>query len=135
MLRAVGRTDWDADKVILLRLYHALVRSKLQIYCMWLCQVGSDNTGYSSPCRVTHLSGSFSYFHCAVSLRQSGRNLSISATFETCNELCIKTQFYARKPAYDHVVNPKYLSHLEAQPHITPNAWNSSSTSLSGSWD
>ena len=29
MLRVVGHTDWGADKVVLLRLYRALVRTKL----------------------------------------------------------------------------------------------------------
>ena len=67
-----------------------------------------------------HLSGSFSYFPCAKSLRQSGRNLSISPMFETCNELRIKLHSIPENPAYDSVVNPKFLSHFEAQPHITP---------------
>ena len=38
VLRVVGHTDWDADKVVLLRLYRALVRSKLDYGCIWLCE-------------------------------------------------------------------------------------------------
>ena len=34
VLRVVGHTDWGADKVVLLRLYRALVRSKLYYGCI-----------------------------------------------------------------------------------------------------
>ena len=34
VLRVVGHTNWDADKVVLLRLYRALVRSKLDNGCI-----------------------------------------------------------------------------------------------------
>ena len=34
MLRVVGHTDWGADKVVLLHLYCALVRSKLHYGCI-----------------------------------------------------------------------------------------------------
>ena len=34
VLRMVGHTDWGADKVVLLRLYSALVRSKLDYGCV-----------------------------------------------------------------------------------------------------
>ena len=34
VLRVVGHTDWGADKVVLLRLYRALVRSKLDYGCI-----------------------------------------------------------------------------------------------------
>ena len=33
VFRVVGHTDWGADKVVLLRLYRALVRSKLDCGC------------------------------------------------------------------------------------------------------
>ena len=32
----------------------------------------------------------------------------------------LKLQSIPENPAYDSVVNPKFLSHFEAQPHITP---------------
>ena len=34
ILRVVGHTDWGADRIVLLRLYHALVRSKLDYGCI-----------------------------------------------------------------------------------------------------
>ena len=34
VLRVVGHTDWGADKVVLLHLYHALVRWKLDYGCI-----------------------------------------------------------------------------------------------------
>ena len=34
VLRVVGHTDWGADKVVLLRLYRALVRSKIDYGCI-----------------------------------------------------------------------------------------------------
>ena len=34
VLRVVGHTDWGADKIVLLRLYRALVRSKLDYGCI-----------------------------------------------------------------------------------------------------
>ena len=37
VLRVVGHTDWGADKVVLLRLYRALVRSKLHYGCIVYC--------------------------------------------------------------------------------------------------
>ena len=41
VLRVVGHTDWGADKVVLLRLYRALVRSRLDYGCiffLWFCE-------------------------------------------------------------------------------------------------
>ena len=34
ILRVVGHTDWGADRIVLLRLYYALVRSKLDCGCI-----------------------------------------------------------------------------------------------------
>ena len=34
ILRVVGRTDWGADRIVLLRLYRSLVRSKLDFRCI-----------------------------------------------------------------------------------------------------
>ena len=65
--RVVGHTNLCADKVVLLRLYRALVHSKLNYGCI---VYGSARKSVLR--RFTHLSGSFSYFPCAKSLRQSG---------------------------------------------------------------
>ena len=75
VLRVVGHTDWGADKVVLLGLYCAPVRSKLDNSCIVYSSASTENITCSSPCRFTHLSGSFSYFPGAKSLRQSGRSL------------------------------------------------------------
>ena len=32
--RVVGHTDWEADRIVLLRMYRALVRSKLDYGCI-----------------------------------------------------------------------------------------------------
>ena len=48
VLRVVGHTDWGADKVVLLRLYRALVHSKLDYGCI----VGLYDSGSKSVLRT-----------------------------------------------------------------------------------
>ena len=135
VLRVVGHTTWSADKVVLSRLYRALVHSKLyygyklymalrvglhwehwmqftmQVYAfVWelfvlrLCKVSMSKRHGSILKFIKNVSRNLwenntkvlaSSYICDLECMS---NLSISATYETCNELCTKTSFCARKP-------------------------------------
>ena len=122
VLRVVGHTDWGAGKVVLLRLYRALVRSKLDYGCI---VYGSASKSVLRTLNAVHHAGlriclgAFrtspvqSLYVKAGETSLSLRRLRLSMNY------VLKLHSIPKNPAYDCVVNPKFLSHFEAQPHIT----------------
>ena len=130
VLKVVGHTDWGADKVVLLRLYRALVRlyralvrSKLDYGCI---VYGSASKSVLRTLDAVHHAG---LRICLGAFRTSPvQSLYVKAE-ETSLSLrrlrlsmhyVLKPHSISENPAYDCVVNPKFFSHFEAQPHITP---------------
>ena len=123
VLRVVGHTDWGADKIVLLRLYRALVRSKLDYGCI---VYGSASKSVLRTLDAVHHAGlriclgAFrtspvqSLYVKAGETSLSLRRLRLSMNY------VLKLHSIPENPAYDCVINPKFLSHFEAQPHITP---------------
>ena len=115
VLRVIGHTGWGADKAVLLRLYRVLIRSKLDYGCIVYGSASMSvlrTLDAAHHCRFTHLSGSFSYVK-AGETSLSLRRLRLAMNY------VLKLQSVPENPAYDSVVNPKFLFHFEAQPHIT----------------
>ena len=123
MLRVVGHTDWGADKVVLLRLYCALVRSKLDYGC--IVYGSASKSVLRTLDAVQHAGlhiclGAFrtspveSLYVKAGETSLSLRRLRLAVNY------VLKLYSIPENPAYNNVVNPKFLSQFEAQPHITP---------------
>ena len=123
VLRVVGHTIWGDDKIVLLRLYRVLGRSKLDYGCI---VYGSANKSVRRTLNAFHHAG---LCICLGAFRTSSvQNVYVKAG-ETSLSLrrlrlamyyVLKLHFVPENLAYDGVVNPKFLSHFEAQPHITP---------------
>ena len=121
VLRVVGHTDWGADKIVLLRLYCVLVLSKLDYGCI---VYGSASKSVLRTLDEAHhlriCLGAFrtspvqSLYVKAGETSLSLRRLRLSMNY------VLKLYSIPENPAYYCVVNPKFLSHFEAQPHITP---------------
>ena len=123
MLMVVGHTNWGADKVVLLRLYRALVRSKLDYGCIVYGSASKSvlrtldavhHTGLRICLGAFRTSPVQSLYVKAGETSLSLRRLRLSMNY------VLKLYSISENPAYDCVVNPKFLSHFEAQPHITP---------------
>ena len=98
VLRVVGHTDWGADKVVLLRLYRALVRSKLDYGCI---VYGSASKSVLRTFDAVHHAGlriclgAFRTSPVKVSTSKREKLLSLRRLRLSMN--CLKTPFYTRK--------------------------------------
>ena len=85
VLKVVGHTDWGADKVILLRLYHALVHSMLNYGCV---VYGSATRLVLRPLDAVHHAGlhiclgDFSYFHVQSLYIKAGEPVCLSNVWD-----------------------------------------------------
>ena len=123
LLRVVGHTNWCADKVVLLRFYRALVRSKLDDGCI---VYGSASKSVLRTLDAVHHAGLRIYLGAfrtspvqSLYVKAGEASLSLRRLRLAMNYV-LKLHSVPENPAYDSVVNPKFLSHFEAQPHITP---------------
>ena len=123
VLRVVDHTDWGADKVGHLRLYRALVRSKLDYGCI---VYGSVSGSVLRTLDAVHHSGlriCLGAFRTSLVqsfyVKAGETSLSLRRSRLAMNYV-LKLHSVPKNPAYDSVLNPKFLSHFEAQPHITP---------------
>ena len=123
MPRVVGHTDWGADKVVLLRLYRELVRLKLDYGCIIY---GSASESVLRTLDAVHHAGLRTYLGAfrtspvqSLYFKAGETSLSLRRLRLAINYV-LKHHSVPENPAYDSVGNPKFLSHFEAQPHITP---------------
>ena len=100
ILRVVRHTDWGADRIVLLRLYRAVVRSKLDYgcVCLWIGpSVGSKAIGSDPPSGLAYRFGGFSHISCPESQRGSARTFLNLSPSKTCYQLCSETEMFAGK--------------------------------------
>ena len=122
VLRLVSRTDWGADKVVLLHLYCVLVHSKLDYGCI---VYGSASKSELRTFNAVHHAGlriCLGPFHTSPvqSLYIKGGETCLSLRrLRLAMNYVLKLHSVPENPAYDSVLNPKFLSHFEALPHIT----------------
>ena len=123
VLRVVSHTDWGADKVVLLCLYRVLVRSKLDYDCI---VYGSVSKSVLITLDAVHHAG---LRICLGAFRTSPVQSLYVKAGETSLSLqhlrlamnyVLKLLSIPKTPACDSLLNPKFLSHFEAQPHINP---------------
>ena len=72
ILRVVGHTDWVADRIVLLRLYRSLVRSKLDYGCIVYGSARRSILKQLDPIHHQGLAnrvGSFPHISCSKSIR------------------------------------------------------------------
>ncbi|GFQ84537.1 uncharacterized protein TNCT_212771 [Trichonephila clavata] len=61
ILKVLANTRWGADRTSLLRLYRALIRSKLDCGLQFCVQISFEDLGSSTSSRLKTLSGSLPY--------------------------------------------------------------------------
>ena len=100
ILRVVRHAVWGADRIVLLRLYRALIRSKLDYgcVCLWIGpSVGSKTIGSDPPSGLAYRFGGFSHISCPESQRGSTRTFLNLSPSKTCYQLCSETKIFAGK--------------------------------------
>jgi ribonuclease HI len=123
LLRVVSHTDWGADSTTLLRLYHSLVRSKLDYGCIV----------YGSA-RDSHLQSLDRVQNAALRVCLGAfRTTPISSLHVEANEppltlrrqklalqYIVKLRSNPNNPAYASVFQPNFKPLFEAKPHTIP---------------
>ena len=122
VLKVVGHTDWGADRKVLLRLYQALVRSKLDYGCIVYGSSAKSNLEILDPVHHSGLRlalGAFrtspkqSLYTEAGETSLNHRRLKLSLNY------ALKLKSMPENPAYDCVFNPKERGYFEAHPSKT----------------
>jgi ribonuclease HI len=123
LLRVVGRMDWGADSVTLMKLYHAQVRSKLDYGCV---VYGSARSSYLQPLdRVQNAAlrtciGAFRTSPIA-SLHVEASELPLSLRRQKLAlQYITKLKANPSNPAYSCVFAPCYKALFEARPAVIP---------------
>ena len=112
LLRVVGHTDWGADRTILLRLYRALVRSKLDYGCI---VYGSARKSYIQKLDTIHHQGlriSLGAFRTSpvISLYVEAGEPSLKMRrLKLSFNYVLKVKSLPEHPAYDCVMDPQYI--------------------------
>ena len=123
ILRVVGHTDWGADRSVLLRLYRALIRSKLDYGCI---VYGSARKSYLEKLDTIHHQG---LRICLGAFRTSPvKSLYVEAGEPSLHlrrlklslNYVIKLKSLPENPAYSCVLNPQYITKYAANPSVTP---------------
>jgi len=123
LLRLVSHMDWGADRRVLLRLYKALVRSRLDYGCV---VYGSARKSYLSMLDPIHNQGlrlSLGAFRTSPcnslyvesnepSLEQRRTKLSLQYT--------LKIISHPQNPAYDCIYNPHFIDKYDTKPKVIP---------------
>ena len=123
LLRVVSNTDWGADRTVLLRLYRAHVRSKLDYGCM---VYGSARTSYLrmlDPIQNQGLRLCLGAFRTspAVSLQvEANEHSLLNRRSQLALQYAIKVHSTPSNPAFDQIFDPNYEALFENKPHMIP---------------
>ena len=123
VLRVVAHTSWGADKFTLLRLYRALIRSKLDYGCM---VYGCARNSYLKTLDPVHHQGLrlclgafrtspvYSLYAEAGEPSLTHRRLKLSLNYY------LKLKSLPSNPAYDCVFHPKFSTVYSDNPNVIP---------------
>ena len=123
VLKVVSHTDWGADSKVLLRLYQALVRSKLDYGC---CVYGSAAKTVLKVLDPIHNSGirialgAFRTSPIPSLYSEAGETSLDMRRLKLCLNYVIKLKSLPENPAYQSVFNPNSELYFEAHPNATP---------------
>ena len=110
-------------QVVLLHLYRGLIRSKPDYGCI---VYGSASRSILRTLDAVHHAGlriclgAFRTFPLHSLCVKAGETSLSLRRMRLAMNCVLKLHSVPQNPAYVSVVNPKFLSHSEAQPHITP---------------
>ena len=123
LLRVVAHTDWGADSTTLFKLYHSLVRSKLDYGCIIY---GSARESYLQPLdRVQNAAlriclGAFRTSPIS-SLHVEARELPLRLRRQKLAlQYMVKLKSNPNNPTYASVFQPNFEPLFEAKPHAIP---------------
>ena len=115
VLRVVGHTDWGDDKVVLLRLYRALVRFKLDYSCI---VYGSTSRSVLRTLDAVHHAGlriflgAFRTYPVQSLYVKAGETSLSLRHLRLAMNYVLKLYSVKENTAYYSEVNPQYLSHF-----------------------
>ena len=116
ILKVLSRTEWGADRITLLKLYHSLVRSKLDYGCIVYGSASKTALAKLDPVHDQGLRLSLGAFRSSPveSLNVEAHEPPLEIRREKLAlQYTIKLKANPGNPAYDVVFNPKY-QHLYA---------------------
>ena len=123
VLRVVGHTDWGADRTVLLRLYRALVRSKLDYACIvW----GSARKSYLQMLDPIHHQGlriclgAFRTSPVQSLYVEAGEPSLANRRIRLSMNYVLKLKSNPDNPAHKCVFHPNYTKEFEHNPSATP---------------
>ena len=123
VLKVVSHTDWGADSKVLLRIYQALVRSKLDYGCI---VYGSATKSYLKELDVIHNSGlriSLGAFRTSpipsLYTEAGETSLELRRLKLSLNYVC-KLKSNPDNPAYKSVFSPTCTEYFKKNPGVTP---------------
>ena len=123
VLKVVSNTDWGADSKVLLRLYQALVRSKLDYGCIVYGSAAKSrlkdlDTIHNSGLRISL--GAFRTSPIQSLYTEAGEtSLDLRRLKLSLNYVC-KLKSNPDNPAYASVFKPKCTDYFETHPGVTP---------------
>ena len=119
IMKVVASTDWGADRTVLLRLYRALVRSKLDYGCV---VYGSTSPSYIKMLDTIHHQGlrlALGAFRTSPvqSLYVEANEPSLELRREKLSlQYAVKLKSNSKNPAYDAVFNPSFQNLYDLKP-------------------
>ena len=119
VLKVVGHTDWGADRKVLLQLYQALVRSKLDYGCIVYGSSAKSNLEMLDPIHNAGLRLALGAFRTSPvqSLYTEARETSLNLRrLKLGLNYALKLKSMPDNPAFDCVFNPKEKLYFEAHP-------------------
>ena len=119
VLKVVGHTDWGADRKVLLQLYQALVRSKLDYGCIVYGSSAKSNLEILDPIHHAGLRLALGAFRTSPkqSLYTEAQETSLHLRrLKLSLNYALKLKSMPDNPAYDCVFNPKVRAYFDAYP-------------------
>ena len=119
VLKVVGHTDWGADRKVLLQLYQALVRSKLDYGCIVYGSSAKSNLEILDPIHHSGLRLALGAFRTSPtqSLYTEAQETSLHLRrLKLSLNYALKLKSMPDNPAYDCVFNPKEKLYFETHP-------------------
>ena len=123
VLKVVSHTNWGADSKVLLRLYQALVRSKLDYGCCVYGSAKKSNLKILDPIHnagVRIALGAFRTSRIESLYTEAGEDSLDLRRLKLSLNYVIKLKSYPENPAFNAVFNPQNELYFETHPNTTP---------------
>ena len=119
LLKVVAKMDWGADRIVLIRLYHSFVRSRLEYGCAVFSSARKSYLKKLEPIQNQGLRICLGAFRTSPmqSLYVEANESPLYLRFDKlCIQYALKLRSNPDNPAYDVVFNPQYYDLYDKKP-------------------